>query len=83
MQVTAVVEEERAFGPNNCHFAASSTGTYEVLGGTGEFAGATGSGTAESRGTLFVPPSGDGCVFSRCRLVSHIDMTGSMAIPNS
>ncbi|MGH9278632.1 MAG: hypothetical protein ACRD12_11085 [Acidimicrobiales bacterium] len=83
VELRGTVEEEEAFGPNDCHHRASSTGTYEVLGGTGEYAGATGSGTARSRGTLLVPPSGDGCDFSRCRLVSHIDMNGSIAIPES
>lgn len=81
LQLEGTVEDEGAFGPNDCHSRASSTGSYEVLGGTGEYAGATGSGTARSRGTLLVPPSGDGCDFSRCRLVSHIDLDGSMSLP--
>ena len=82
LHFNTTIDKDEYFGPNRCYNATAASGTYEIVGGTGRFAGASGAGTGRSHGTLFVPASGDGCDFTRCRLVSHIELTGSIDIPN-
>ena len=52
--VTGIAHEDYAldFDPTSCTAKATGTGTWTITGGTGAYAGATGSGAFTYRGTL-------------------------------
>ena len=75
------VQEEFRLNPNSCVGMLEASGTWEVLGGTGTYAGAQGSGTLTLSGTALFAREADGC--SETEGTSHavIKITGEVALP--
>jgi hypothetical protein len=70
------------FDPHTCVGSVESTSTFEVIGGTGAFADATGSGTSTRRGRFVTRRTPAGCSEDEGRLVVVARLTGTVAVPH-
>lgn len=64
--------------PPACIVWFTTTGTYHVVGGTGRFAGATGTGTTTDSGLELASRSGTGCGDTGLFVYDRIDIRGSL-----
>ncbi len=80
VHVDGVIDNIRTFGPNSCYLLIDVSGTYDVVSGTGAFAGATGGGTFSGRNIVLQTPTDDGCSPDGATLVSHLRGSGSMTL---
>jgi len=64
--------------PPACIVRFTTTGTYQVVGGTGRFAGATGNGTTVHSGLELLTRSRTGCGETAIFVDDRIDISGSL-----
>jgi hypothetical protein len=74
-------EEELTLNPRSCVGKLEASGTWQVLGGTGAYAGAQGSGTLTVSGTVFLAREAGGCSETEGTLNGVIKITGEVTLP--
>ena len=74
-------QQEFRLNPNSCVGMLEASGTWEVLGGTGAYAGAQGSGTLTLSGTAHLARKADGCSETDGTSRAVIKITGEVTLP--
>jgi hypothetical protein len=74
-------QEEFTLNPNSCVGKLEASGRWEVLGGTGAYADAEGSGTLTVSGTVFLDRVPEGCSETEGTLNGVIKITGEVTLP--
>jgi hypothetical protein len=74
-------EEELTVNPRSCVGKLEASGTWEVLDGTGAYAGAVGSGTLTLSGRLFLAREPAGCSQTEGTAVALIKITAEVTLP--
>ena len=74
--ISGVVEGVNVFGPGDCFRKVDVSGTYELVGESGAFAGMTGTGTVSGHNTVLATPTDGGCSAEGAMLVSNLEGSG-------
>ena len=79
--VHPVTSESDSFDPVACVVRARFSGTYTVTGGTGAFAGASGSGTFSGQFIGILGRTAEGCSEEPVESFSFVHASGPLTIP--
>ncbi|MDQ4134190.1 MAG: hypothetical protein M3179_13545 [Actinomycetota bacterium] len=82
LSVRGTTVTSRDFGPGDCFHLDVSRGSYEITGGTGALAGASGSGTVTARNITRRAVADSGCSEDDPSLISSIHARGTLTLPS-